>query len=102
MIAREQIIKIIHPEYGFVDKFPCCKKAVEQVDAILALVQPEIEQARKEERERIDFAKRLAKVMDDLKSSHVYFILQQAYPENEDWEWDEFQKLIYRIMEAKA
>ena len=48
-----------------------------------------------------DFALRIAKTMNELKSSHVYFILQQAYPEYEDWTWTDFEKLLNEILEAK-
>lgn len=32
-----------------------------------------------------EFALRVAVAMDDLKSSHVYFVLQKAYGEGLDW-----------------
>lgn len=42
-----------------------------------------------------NFAKKIAKVMDDLKSSHVYFIIQEAYG---DISWEEAQELLNHIL----
>jgi len=42
-----------------------------------------------------DFAKRLATAIDDLKSSHCYFIMQQAYGEIS---WEEVQKILDIIL----
>lgn len=51
------------------------------------------------DKEVIEFAKRVAKVFDEMRDSHVFFYLQQAYPENADeWEWSDFQKLLNRIL----
>ena len=42
-----------------------------------------------------NFGIKVAEAMDVLKSSQVFFILQQAYPEYaDDWEWADFQELI--------
>ena len=49
-------------------------------------------------REALKFAGRVAQAMDKLRSSHVFFILQSAYPENEDWEWSDFQNLLTRTI----
>ena len=45
----------------------------------------------------IDFAYGVARVMDDLRSSHVFFILQQAF--GEDMEWDDVQEILTVIIE---
>ena len=46
-----------------------------------------------------DFGKRLAKVFDSFRDSHVFFYLQQAYPEDADnWEWTDFQNLLNRVL----
>ncbi len=49
---------------------------------------------------RIDsFTLNVARAMSDLKSSHIYFILQQAYPDvADDWEWSDFQKLLDKVI----
>ena len=44
------------------------------------------------------FAGRIARAMNELKSSHVYFIIQQAY-KDEDMEWGEVQALLDRVIE---
>lgn len=56
----------------------------------------------KETEESLEFAGRVAKTMDKLRSSHVFFILQSAYPENDDWEWANFQDLLSRIIVASG
>lgn len=50
----------------------------------------------KKEDERVDFAKRIAQEMLKLSSSHVHFILQEAY--GDDLDWDEFEALLERII----
>lgn len=45
------------------------------------------------------FGKKIAKVMDDLKSSHVYFIIQMAY--GEDMSWEEAQATLDKVMQEK-
>ena len=42
-----------------------------------------------------EFAEKVAKVMDDLKSSHVYFILQMAF--GDDLAWYEAQEILNRV-----
>ena len=42
-----------------------------------------------------EFANKIAKVMDDLRSSYVFFIIEQAY---EDIEWEEVQKMLDNII----
>ncbi len=95
---------------------PCCLDCF--ADQILALFAPlvaaKIEAAKvagekagmeksicpemtEEVKQCIDFARRVAKAFDASRDSHVFFYLQQAYPENEDWEWSQFQDLITRI-----
>lgn len=54
----------------------------------------------KELRKVVDFAYGVAKTMDDLKSSHVFFILQQAFGEN--MEWDDVQEILTRIIEISG
>lgn len=57
-----------------------------------------LETQKKEWAEANDFAKRIAKAMNEIKSSHVFFILQQAYPEYaNEWEWEDFQVLLDKI-----
>ena len=49
-----------------------------------------------------EFGVRVARAMNELKSSHCFFILQQAYPENaDDWSWDDFQELLNKVLEIK-
>jgi len=45
----------------------------------------------------VDFAYGVAKAMDDSKSSHVFFILQQAF--GRDMEWDDVQEILTVIIE---
>jgi hypothetical protein len=46
------------------------------------------------------FAIKIAKVMLKLKSSHCYFILQQAFGEHGKWMgWSDAEKLLTRIVE---
>lgn len=45
----------------------------------------------------LDFAERVARVMDNLRSSHVFFILQQAY---EDMEWTEAQSVLDDVIKS--
>lgn len=52
----------------------------------------------KEEKEVLDFAYKVARQFDKSRDSHVYFYLQQAFPENEDWEWGQFQDLLNRVI----
>lgn len=42
------------------------------------------------------FGKKIAKVMDDLKSSHIYFVIQQAYG---DISWEEAQDILDNVLE---
>ena len=42
-----------------------------------------------------EFARKVAKVMDELKSSHVYFILQMAF--GEDLAWHEAQEILNKV-----
>ncbi len=44
------------------------------------------------------FATKLAKAMLNLSSSHVYFIVQQAYGANTDW--GEVAELLRRIIDT--
>lgn len=44
-----------------------------------------------------EFAFRVAVAMDDLKSSHVYFVLQKAFGERLDW--SEAEKLMQTIID---
>ena len=41
------------------------------------------------------FAKKIAKAIDDIKSSHCYFIMQQAYGEIS---WEEAQKILDAVL----
>jgi len=43
------------------------------------------------------FGKKIAKVMDNLKSSHVYFIIQMAYG---DISWDEAQEILDKVLKG--
>jgi hypothetical protein len=51
----------------------------------------------RESQRLIDFAYKVAKVMDDLKSSNVFFILQQAL--GDDMAWDEVQEILTVVIE---
>ncbi len=45
------------------------------------------------------FGVRVAKAMDKIRSSQVFFILQQAFPEDADeWEWADFQNLLTEVI----
>ena len=47
-----------------------------------------------------EFGIRVAKAMDTIRSSAVFFILQQAFPEfQDDLEWSDFQDMLTRIIE---
>lgn len=41
------------------------------------------------------FGKKIAKVMDDLKSSHIFFVIQQAYG---DIAWYEAQEILDKVL----
>jgi hypothetical protein len=45
---------------------------------------------------KTEFAVKIAKVMDDLKSSHVYFVMQQAFGEEKAWE--DCQEILDEIL----
>jgi len=48
------------------------------------------------------FGKRMAKSCDEIRSSHVFFIIQQAYPELNEWlMWEDCQKLLNKILGIK-
>lgn len=44
----------------------------------------------------INFAGKIAKTMKDLSSSHVYFIIQQAF--DEDMAWDEVSDMLDEVI----
>ena len=44
-----------------------------------------------------EFANRIAKVMDKAKSSNVYFVVQQAYPDD-GVEWISVQDILTNII----
>lgn len=44
-----------------------------------------------------DFARRIALTMLELKSSHCYFILQQAYQDRDEMGWEEFEEMLEAI-----
>lgn len=43
------------------------------------------------------FANKIAKAMDELKSSHVYFVVQMAF--GEDLSWHEVEKILKDVKE---
>lgn len=45
-------------------------------------------------KDKVEFAEKVGKVMDDLRSSHVFFILQQAYG---DMDWEEAQAILDKV-----
>lgn len=53
-------------------------------------------------KKKLDSAKqfgiKIANVMDDLKSSHIYFVIQQAYG---DIAWDEAQEILDNVLNKK-
>lgn len=51
------------------------------------------------EAEVLEFASKIAKVMKDISSSHVYFILQQAY--GEELDWGEAEQILDRVINFK-
>ena len=50
---------------------------------------------RLELREIIEFAEKVAKAMDNLRTNHVFFILQKAY---RGTEWEEAQDILNRVI----
>lgn len=56
----------------------------------------------KQEKLQIDFAKKIAKAMDKLKSSHAYFIVQIAYGKvGENMSWEDVQELFDMILKKE-
>ena len=54
------------------------------------------------DKEKIEFAEKIAGAMDKLKSSHAYFIVQVAYGKvGESMGWSDVQELLNRILEKK-
>lgn len=49
-----------------------------------------------EQKESVEFGQRIAKAMNDLRSSHVFFIIQQAYS---DMEWEGAQSILNKVIE---
>ena len=47
----------------------------------------------------LTFAGKIAKVMKDLSSSHVYFIVQQAYGEID---WNEVEEILKKVQESAS
>lgn len=51
------------------------------------------------------FGKKIARAMYRIKSSHVYFIIQQAYGPlpygAEDMSWNEAEAILKRVLEEK-
>ena len=45
------------------------------------------------------FAREIARVIMDLKSSHCYFIVQMAFGENKSW--NDVEEICKRILEEK-
>jgi hypothetical protein len=43
-----------------------------------------------------DFAKKIAKTMKDSSSSHVFFLMQQAF--GEEMEWEDVENLLDNII----
>jgi len=55
----------------------------------------EMNEEIKKKHTAIDFGYKIAKVMNDLKSSHVFFIIQTAYGEIF---WDEAQEILNEVI----
>ena len=49
-----------------------------------------------------NFGLKMAQACNKIRSSHVFFILQQAYPEYDDWDWSDFQELIDKVLQEKG
>jgi hypothetical protein len=45
----------------------------------------------------LDFAFKVARVMDSLKSSHIFFVLQQAWMDTE-MDWEEAQSILDAVL----
>lgn len=44
-----------------------------------------------------EFGFRIAKAMNQIRSSHVFFVVQQAFPDK-DLEWEDVQKMLDSIL----
>ncbi len=51
--------------------------------------------ALKHKEKSTDFARRIANTMNSLRSSHAFFIIQQAYS---DMEWEEAQSILDEVI----
>jgi hypothetical protein len=47
------------------------------------------------------FAIEIAKVMLELKSSHVYFIIQQAFDRESMMGWDDVEIMLRKVIDGK-
>jgi len=48
-------------------------------------------------KETYEFAKFVSRAMDNLRSSHVFFIIEQAF--DDDMEWGDVQIMLDKVME---
>ena len=49
-----------------------------------------------------EFGIRVARAFNTTRSSTVFFLLQQAFPEYaDDWEWSDFQELLNKVLGIK-
>lgn len=83
--------------YNGYEETPCheCSGKITEPFTILDALEM-IRDVIKDRAEVYDFAYKVAKAMDKLKSSHVYFLLQQAFGDETDW--SEFQTLLTTVM----
>lgn len=69
-------------------------------ESIIVNIKPVWQREAVEEiKETIEFAKRIAVVMDDLKSSHVFFVIQQAY---KDMERTTAQEILDKVIKQSS
>lgn len=48
-------------------------------------------------KETYEFARFISREMDELRSSHVFFIIQQAF--DDDMEWGDVQTMLDKVIE---
>jgi len=78
---------------SFVDDYPNEVEALLETQLAKVL---KLRLGRAKLREIIEFAEKVARAMDNLRSSHVFFVLQQAYG---GMEWEEAQAILNRVID---
>ena len=101
MKTTEKLLTEIAKEYGYAS-FPCLVEHLTSLD-IYEIVIKVMEQNK----EALKFATKLAKTMKELGSSHIYFLMQQAY-QNEfgenGWEmtYEDCEKIWDKILQNET